>query len=80
MLKSIYVDVVVFMRKNGELTPLFIVWDNGIKYKIHKCIKKGQRMSEGGGNGILYLIQVEGATRCLYYNQHKNAWFIEKQI
>lgn len=79
MLESAYVDVVVLMSKTGELTPLFIVWENGIKYKIEKSLKKGQRMSAGGGNGLLYVIKVEGRVRRLFYDRLKNAWFIEKQ-
>lgn len=79
MLQSIYVDVVALMSKNGVLTPLFIVWDNGVRYKIEKSIIKGQRVCEGGGNGLLYIIKVEGITRRLFYNRFQNAWFIEKQ-
>lgn len=79
MSESIYVDVIALMNKDGELTPLFIVWNNGIKYKIEKSLKKGQRMCSSGGNGLLYIVKIEGKIRRLFYDRLRNAWFLEKQ-
>ena len=39
------VAVVVLHTKEGELIPLFIVWDNMVKYPIDKVISKQKAAS-----------------------------------
>lgn len=70
-----YVEVIVSIDKYGNLTPLYILWEDGIKYKIHKFEIKGHRASVVGGSGILYVCCIQGQNRNLYYE--RNRFFIE---
>lgn len=70
-----YIDVVTMINKSGELTPLMLVWDNGVKYKIDKVVEVRNAASQVGGCGILYRCQVGGVERNLFFE--RNRWFIE---
>lgn len=70
-----YVDVVVIQKKNGQMTPLYLCWDDGKKYKIDKIISKERRASPVGGCGIRFACLIQGNRRNLYLEKDK--WFIE---
>lgn len=70
-----YVKVIALCDEKGELTPGYIVWINGNKYKIDKIIEKRKAASPVGGCGILYRCLIGGKERKLYYEI--NRWFIE---
>lgn len=70
-----YVEVIVLMDKYGAVEPLYIIWDDGIKYPIDKFDIKGHRSSEVGGSGLLYVCRIQGHNRNLYYE--KNRFFVE---
>ncbi len=47
------VAVVALHTKNGEVKPLFIVWDNHVKYPIDRIVRKEKAASlKSGGFGI----------------------------
>lgn len=70
-----YVDVVVLNTKKAALTPLFIVWDNNIKYPIDKILQVKKAHSQVGGSGVLYLCLIQNQKRKLFYERDR--WFIE---
>ena len=70
-----YVDVVVYLDKRGEIQPLFMKWENKT-YKIEKTECMGMRNSHVGSTGVLYLCQINGKLRNLYYEK-KSRWFVE---
>lgn len=70
-----YIEVVALINKVGDLTPLFIIWDNNIKYPIDKIIEVRKAHSTVGGSGILYVCKINGQTRRLFYERYR--WFIE---
>lgn len=70
-----YVDVVLKQQKNGQITPMYIEWDNGKRYKIDRIISTERRSSPVGGCGIRYACMIQGKRRNLYLE--KNRWFIE---
>lgn len=70
-----YVDVVVLNSKQAKLTPLFIVWDNNIKYPIDKILQIKKAHSSVGGGGIMYLCLIQNQRRKLYFERDR--WFIE---
>lgn len=70
-----YIEVVALINKEGELTPLFIIWDDNIKYPIDKIIEVRKAHSTVGGGGILYVCKINGQTRHLFYERYR--WFIE---
>ena len=70
-----YVDVIVCHDKRGEIQPLFMKWENKT-YKIEKTEYIGLRNSHVGATGVLYLCQIKGKMRNLYYEK-KSRWFVE---
>ena len=58
-----YVDVVVLNSKQAQLTPLFIVWDNNIKYPIDKILQVKKAHSSVGGGGLMYLCLIQNQKR-----------------
>ena len=70
-----YVDVVLLNSKQAKLTPLFIIWDNNIKYQIDKIIQVKNAHSSVGGGGIMYLCIIQNQQRKLYFERDR--WFIE---
>lgn len=70
-----YVDVVVYHDKRGEIHPLFMKWENKT-YKIEESECIGMRNSPVGATGVLYLCNIQGKQRNLYYEK-KTRWFVE---
>ncbi len=69
-----YVDVDVWMGKDGQLIPKVIYWQN-IGYPIDQIIKIRESYSIVGGGGILYECLIQKQKRHLFYE--RNRWFIE---
>lgn len=70
-----YVDVVTVQKKNGETTPLYVIWEDGRKYAIDKVVNVERRASQVGGCGLRYVCMICGHRRNLFLE--KNRWFIE---
>lgn len=70
-----YVDVIVRMKKDRQMIPLRLVWDNGREYEIDRICSVEKRASEVGGVGIRYEVRICGQMRYLFYE--KDRWFIE---
>ena len=80
MLYKRYIPVVALIGKEGELTPLSIVWEDYQDrkvYKVDKVLNKRKASSQVGGCGMLYECMILGKRRKLFYE--KNRWFIECQ-
>ncbi len=73
-----YIPVFTLIGKEGEITPVAIVWEDyqGRKtYKIDKIENIRQTSSQVGGCGLLYECKILGKRRKLFYE--RNRWFIE---
>lgn len=70
-----YIEVIIKQKKDGEMIPLYVVWDDGKKYKIEKIFRKERRASIVGGCGLRYSCMIEGKQRNIFYEKDK--WFIE---
>lgn len=70
-----YINVITEIDKYGNLRPLYIRWDNNELFKIDKIIESRQAVSEVGGNGLLFIVLIQGNRRKLFYEI--NRWFIE---
>lgn len=81
MLSSkVYVDVVVYFTREGQVRPLSFLWEDGSRYEIDKikCIKRAASM-KAGGRGVLYKCMIHGQESNLYY-EGNNRWFMERKI
>ncbi|WP_231999813.1 hypothetical protein [Intestinibaculum porci] len=71
-----YVTVISVNRKDGSLVPIYIIWEDGTRYKIDQIIKIiNAKASEVGGVGKMYQVRIGRHIRNLFYE--KNRWFVE---
>lgn len=71
------IAVVALHPKSKQLIPLFVVWDNGVKYSVDRIIRVERAASlKSGGIGLRYRVLIHGHQRYLYYENP--GWFIEK--
>ena len=72
-----YVDVICLNDKNGNIKPLFLVWDETKKYPILKVKDVSPRVKlKAGESGLRYTcIFEQNRLRHLYYDRGK--WFVE---
>ena len=72
-----YVEVLARFSQQGEIIPLWIIWHNGVKYKIDRILQKCPAAClKGGGAGIRYTCLIQNQRRYLYLNN--NRWFVER--
>lgn len=69
-----YVEVITLINKEGQLTPLYLIWE-GRTYKIDKVTNIRKSVSAVGGCGICYTCLIEGRIRKLFWEQYR--WFLE---
>ncbi len=69
------IDVVVKYTRDGRVIPLYIIWDNQMKYKIDKItqIKNGASLKYGL-QGLRYTCLIQQQYRHLYFDN--NRWYI----
>lgn len=72
-----YVDVILRQEKTGEIVPMYVLWENGISYRIDQVLGRTRRFSKAGGVGVRYTCMIQGQCRNLYLEKDK--WFIESE-
>lgn len=70
-----YVEVIARITREGKITPLYVVWENGCKYEIDRILEVRNAASQVGGCGVMYRCRIQGQERNLYYEINK--WFLE---
>lgn len=71
-----YLNVICIHDHLGQIMPLYIIWDNGVKYKIDKVVQRIPAHSlKTGGAGIRYTCVIAQQKRYLFLEENK--WFIE---
>lgn len=76
-----YIEVEMLVGKMGEITPLALIWE-GERYEVDKIVnhREQHHSINCGGNGEMFVIQIGGARRTIYYEYmlgNKYRWFIE---
>lgn len=75
-MRKVYVDVTATFTKDGNLYPLYFVWEDGKRYEIDKVFESKRAASlKVGGQGIRYRCRVLGKEVYLFLEDGK--WFIE---
>ncbi len=73
-----YIDVIVLNNKDGKITPLALIWSNGVRYSIDKVSQITRAASTlSGGAGIRYTCRIQNQERYLYFEEDR--WFIERK-
>ncbi len=76
--RKAYVSVNVNIDEQGNIVPCFVMWKNGLVYRIDKVIYKCRAASMAvSGGGIRYTVLIKGHESYLF--QEGNRWFVEEK-
>ena len=67
------VKIILSCNEKGVMTPLYVMWSNGIIYKIDEVIDIKPR----GVNSIFYKVKICGKLKELYFNNNK--WYVNQK-
>lgn len=75
-MRKAFVDVIVLFDKEGAMTPLTVIWEDGRKFEIDRVLDIRRAASlKAGGQGIRYLCRINGRNTYLFYEEPR--WFVE---
>lgn len=79
--EKIYVEVVVRFHADGGMRPLEIKWADGERYVVDR-VKYVERAPSRTGALVCkrYTILISGFEKCLYYEEGRERWFVERKI
>ena len=74
-----YVQVISKTDREGNITPISIVWRDGIYYDVDAILDQRRACSvKTGGTGIRYTVRIRGRVTHLFYEGPR--WFVEAKI
>lgn len=76
---KIYVETAAEFSADGQLKPLWIIWEDGRKFEIDRVLRVERAASrKAGGIGLRYTVMIRGHERHLYYEENYR-WFVERR-
>lgn len=74
-----YVEVIARFDEDGGLTPLRVIWADGVRYDIDRVLDRRRAASlKVGGIGMRYLVEIGGRRTYLFYEEPR--WFVEGKV
>ena len=74
-----YVEVVSKTDRDGHVTPMEVIWDDGVHFSVDRVLGSRQACSlKTGGTGIRYTVVVEGRSTYLFYEGPR--WVVEAKV
>lgn len=74
--RKVYVEVIIKVSPEGEVRPLTITFEDGIKYEIDRLKQRCRaHATKVGGTGIRYTIVINNHETYLFEDDGK--WFVE---
>lgn len=74
-----YVEVIARFDEDGGLTPLRVIWEDGVCYEIDRVLDRRRAASlKVGGIGMRYLVEIGGKRTYLFYEEPR--WFVEGKV
>lgn len=78
MAGKIVVEVVARFDTAGQITPLWMVWEDGRRFEIDRVLDVRRAASlKAGGMGVRYTVRIYGKERYLWFEDLSNTWFVE---
>lgn len=75
-MRKVYVKVIAEFNLEGNITPLWILWEDGRKFPIERVLDVRRAASlKAGGAGLRYTCRIQGKEVYLFYEEP--AWFME---
>ena len=74
-----YVNVTVKFKKDGQMIPVNIEWENGRVYTVGRILDIRKAASlKAGGCGVRYLCKIMGMQTYIFFEEDK--WFVERKM
>ena len=75
---KVYVEVLVSFDKDGTMSPVEFIWEDGEKYHVDRILARERCASRKAGGVVMrYTVIVNGKESHLYYEFDK--WFMERR-
>ncbi len=75
-MRKVFVEVTARFDTSGNITPLSIVWEDGVRFEIDRILDMRRAASlKAGGQGIRYTVQIGSHRTYLFYEEPR--WFVE---
>ena len=79
MIKKVFVEVIAKFDREGNVTPLTVIWEDGRKFKVDHVLDARRAASlKAGGIGLRYTCMIGGRSTYLWYEDP--AWFVEGKV
>jgi len=76
---KVFVDVMAAFDREGRLTPLSLVWEDGRKYPVDQVLDVRRAASlKAGGIGTRYTVRIYGKRTYLFFDGKQ--WFVERRL
>ena len=76
---KIYVETAAEFSADGQLKPLWIIWEDGRKFEIDRVLRVERAASRKAvGIGLRYTVMIRGHEHHLYYEENYR-WFVERR-
>ncbi|MDR0991485.1 MAG: hypothetical protein LBL87_01115 [Ruminococcus sp.] len=79
---KVYVDVYELHTKDGKITPIGFVWENGLRYAVDKVTDIRRAASlKAGGAGLRYTVKIGNFERFMFLEEEAGVrrWFMERK-
>ena len=70
-----YVSMITVCDRQGILTPLTLIWDDGKRYRIDAILERKESAVTDGQRALCYRCRIAGSQRSIFYAQAR--WFVE---
>jgi hypothetical protein len=79
---KVYVDVLELHAKDGLITPLGFIWEDGRNYLVDGVVDIRKAASlKAGGIGLRYTVKIGGSVKFMFLEEDSGVrrWFMERK-
>ena len=83
--QRVYVGLRVSFSADGNMTPVWIKWEDGRLFEIDRVLDVRRAVSDAGSMGVRYTVKITGKVKRLYfedtyYETGRPRWFVESRM
>ncbi|MBR3357322.1 MAG: hypothetical protein IKG46_05765 [Solobacterium sp.] len=69
-----YIDLIVQIDRDGNMTPKEILWEDGRRFIVQKVLDKRHAITSAGGAAVCFTCILAGRRRDIY--REKERWYV----
>ena len=71
---NVYVDITARIRKDGQIFPLSLIWQDGREFPVDRLLNTVPSVLPQGGEALCFICLIRGKRKELYLRDGK--WFV----